>query len=126
MGATSLTKISILCFYRRMSSGSISSGFIYGVWGLIISVIIYYVVFTFIILFTCTPVEGFWHLYDIAWRTQNELHCRDEGIVIVTIVVISTLQDFIICALPVILVWNLQIPKRQKLALMALFGMGVL
>lgn len=126
MGATSLTKISILCFYRRMSSGSISSAFIYGVWGLIISVIIYYVVFTFVILFTCTPVEGFWHLYDIAWRTQNELHCRDEGIIIVTIVVISTLQDFIICALPVVLVWNLQIPKRQKLALMALFGMGVL
>ncbi|CAI6336433.1 unnamed protein product [Periconia digitata] len=126
MGATALTKISILCFYRRMSSGSISRVFIYGVWGLILSVVAYFIVFAFVIIFTCTPVEGFWRYYDLVWRTQNEMHCHDEGVIIVTIVVISTLQDFIICALPAVLVWNLQIPKRQKMALVALFGAGVL
>ncbi|PVH95561.1 hypothetical protein DM02DRAFT_617820 [Periconia macrospinosa] len=126
MAATSLTKISILCFYRRMSSGAISRVFIYGVWGVMITVVAYFITFTFVITFTCTPVEGFWHLYDLVWRTQHELHCHDEGVIIVVIVVISTLQDFVICALPIFLVWNLQIPKRQKTALIALFGMGVI
>ncbi|KAF2642029.1 hypothetical protein P280DRAFT_290946 [Massarina eburnea CBS 473.64] len=126
LAATSLTKISILCFYRRMTNGTIRRKFIYWVWALIAFVVAYFISFSFAILFTCTPVEGNWRLFDMAWRLHNELKCHDEGVIIVVVVVISTLQDFIICALPVFLVWNLQMAKRQKVALIALFGMGLL
>jgi hypothetical protein len=126
MASTSLIKISILCFYRRLANGAIGRTFVYWVWGSIAFVIIYFISFTLAIVFTCTPVEGYWRMFDIMWRLQNEMTCRNEGAMIVGVVVVSTVQDFVICALPIFLVWNLQIPKRQKAALIAIFAMGLL
>lgn len=126
MIATCLIKISILCFYRRMTSGSITKTFRYCVWGSIAFVVLYGIAFLFAIVFTCLPVEGYWHLFDLAWRMQNEVKCHDEGAVTVSVAVISTFQDLFICALPLLLVWNLQISKRQKFALMGIFGLGLL
>jgi len=65
-------------------------------------------------------------MFDIMWRLQNEMTCHNEGAIIVAVVVTSTVQDLVICALPIFLVWNLQIPKRQKAALIAIFAMGLL
>ncbi|KAH7128806.1 hypothetical protein B0J11DRAFT_279797 [Dendryphion nanum] len=124
--STSLIKISILCFYRRITSGSISRTFVFWVWASIIFVICYCIGFTLAITFTCSPVAGYWRFFDVAWRLQNEMKCRNEGAIIVTVVVVSTVQDFVICALPVFLVWNLQISKRQKVALIGIFGLGLL
>lgn len=77
-------------------------------------------------MFTCTPVEGFWHYFDLTWRLQNKLECRNEGALIVACAAISSIQDLIICLLPVILIWNLQISKRQKFGLCGIFGMGLI
>lgn len=125
LAATTLIKISILCFYRRITEG-LTMGFVYWVWASIAFVAAYGITFTFVIIFSCSPVVGYWRYFDIIWRLENELHCHNEGAEIVSVVVISTLQDFFICALPIFLVWNLHIPKRQKVALIALFGMGLL
>lgn len=125
MVSTSLIKVSILCFYRRIANGSISRAFLYAVWGFIASVIVYCIVFVFTFIFTCAPVEGYWRMFDIGWRLTHEMKCHDEGITIVAAVIISTVSDFLICMLPIFLVWNLQIPKRQKAALIGIFGMGI-
>lgn len=124
MCASTLIKVSILCFYRRFT-GSLTNQFVYWVWGTILFCIIYGVVFMFLILFTCTPFIGFFHIFDIAWRLQNELHCRNEGAMIVACAAISSVQDLLICLLPIFLVLNLQISRRQKVALCGIFGMGV-
>ncbi|KAL5433010.1 hypothetical protein PMIN07_011401 [Paraphaeosphaeria minitans] len=123
---TSLIKISILCFYKRITNGSISKTFIYWIWGSIAFVIVYFFAFSLSIIFTCSPIEGFWHYFDINWRLSHQLKCNDEGALIVVVVVISTLQDFFLCALPVILIWNLQISRRRKAALCGIFGLGLL
>ncbi|KAF2827810.1 hypothetical protein CC86DRAFT_264124, partial [Ophiobolus disseminans] len=122
--STTLIKISILCFYRRLT-GSLKNGFVSWVWGAIISCVLYGVIFTFLILFTCTPVVGYFHLFDKAWRAKNELSCRNEGAIVVACAIISTLQDLVICLLPVFLVWNLKMSKRQKAALCGIFGLGM-
>lgn len=126
MASTSLIKISILCFYRRLANGSISRTFVYCVWGSIAFVVAYFVAFTGAIIFTCSPVQGYWRMFDLMWRLENEMKCHNEGATIVAVVVVSTIQDLFICALPIFLVWNLQIPKRQKAALIALFALGLL
>jgi hypothetical protein len=69
---------------------------------------------------------GFFRLFDIAWRLQNELTCRNEGALIVACAAISSVQDFIICMLPILLIWNLKIGKRQKMGLCAIFGLGMI
>lgn len=83
------------------------------------------IIFTFVIIFSYSPVEGYWHLHDPSWRLQNELRGLDEAAVIVAVTVIGTFQDLLICALPIILVWNLQIERRQKAALIGIFGLGL-
>lgn len=125
MICTTLVKVSILCFYRRIA-GSLTTTFVYWVWGLITFCILYCIVFVLLIAFTCTPAVGFFHLFDVPWRIQNKLYCRDEGAIIIAATTISTVQDFIICLLPIFLIWNIQISKRQKLALCGLFGMGTM
>ena len=50
----------------------------------------------------------------------------DEDNVIVAACVISTLQDLLICVLPMRLVWTLNISKRQKIALICIFALGML
>ena len=126
LGSSSLIKISILCFYRRLSNRAIGRGFMYWVWGTMASVVAYFVSFTFAVVFTCNPVQGYWRMFDLMWRLQNEMKCHDEGPVIVAVVVVSTIQDFVIYGLPISLLWNLQIPRRQKAALIAIFAMGLL
>ncbi|KAF1950012.1 hypothetical protein CC80DRAFT_247354 [Byssothecium circinans] len=126
LAATCLTKISILCFYKRITSRTISRTFVYCIWASMGFVIAYFVAFSIALITMCNPVEGYWRLFDASWRKHNKVNCHNEGAIIISAVVISTVQDFFICALPALLVWNLQIPKRQKLALIALFGMGIL
>ncbi|KAF1364417.1 hypothetical protein EJ07DRAFT_100167 [Lizonia empirigonia] len=121
---TTLIKISILVFYRRMTA-SLTINFVYWVWGSIIFCAIYGIVFVLLVAFTCTPANGFFYIFDTAWRSQNELTCRNEGVIIVSVAAISTVQDFIICLLPVFLIWSLQIPKTQKFALCGIFGLGL-
>jgi hypothetical protein len=124
MVSTTLIKISILCFYRRIT-GSLTNAFVYWVWGSIIFCVGYGLLFFFLILFTCSPVVGYFHLFDLMWRMQNEVHCNNEGAIIVACAAISSVQDLVICMLPIFLIWNLQIPRRQKAALCAIFGMGL-
>ena len=81
--------------------------------------------YIFLLIFTCTPVVGNFHYYDFAWRSQNELHCMDEGAIIVSCAIVSSMQDFIICFLPAFLIWNLQMPRRQKMALQGVFALGL-
>jgi hypothetical protein len=123
---TSLIKISILCFYKRITNGAISKTFVYWIWGSIAFVIAYFFAFSVSIIFSCSPVEGYWRYFDISWRLTHELKCHDEGAQIVAVVVVSTLQDFFLCALPMVLIWNLQISRRQKAALCGIFGLGLL
>ena len=123
--STTFTKASILLFYRRMT-GSLAHNFIYWVWGSIAFCVIYGVLFLFLIIFNCSPVVGYFHLFDFTWRIQHKLTCHNEGAVVVACAVIGSVQDVFICMLPVLLIWNLQISKRQKVALCGIFGLGLI
>jgi hypothetical protein len=125
LASTTFIKISILCFYRRMT-GSIKTAFVYGVWAMIVFCMLYSIIFAILIIFTCTPVVGFFHLFDIIWRVHNELSCRDEGAIVVACAIIGTIQDLFICLLPVLLIWNLKMARRQKAALFGIFGIGLI
>ncbi|KAH7347023.1 hypothetical protein BKA66DRAFT_477831 [Pyrenochaeta sp. MPI-SDFR-AT-0127] len=123
--SSSFVKISILCFYRRIT-GSLTNAFVRWVWASIIICILYGVLFTLALVFLCTPPAGFIHLFDKVWRAQHKMHCRNEGALIIACAVVGTIQDFVICLLPMFLVWKLKMPTRQKLALCGIFGLGLI
>lgn len=126
MISTSTTKISILLFYRRLTDGTISRGFMIIVYAAITFVALYFVIFFIILFLSCRPIYAFWQQVDITWEIQNKYHCINEEADLVAAAIVSVIQDFIACGLPTILFWKLRIPKRQKIALGAIFGVGFL
>ena len=126
MVATTFIKISILLFCRRLSSGSFIKAYDYAVFATLFFVVGYFISCTIAIIFLCNPVEGFWQRFNMQWRQTHTATCQNEGALTVAGITLSTVQDFIICALPVFLVWNLQVPRRQRIALIALFGLGLM
>ncbi|KAF2837819.1 integral membrane protein, partial [Patellaria atrata CBS 101060] len=119
-------KISILCFYRRLSTGTISTKFIWTVWLSIASVIGYMVAFMIALFATCRPIDAYWNFMDPAWTSKHEYTCADEAAILFSAVIISMIQDIITCVLPIWFVWNLQLAKRQKIAVAGIFLVGFL
>ncbi|KAF2404042.1 hypothetical protein EJ06DRAFT_505542 [Trichodelitschia bisporula] len=124
MLSTSTTKISILLFYHRLAAGTVTKTFRRVVHGAIIFVVLYFVVFSTVLFLTCRPFKAYWMLADLVWRSTNEYHCIDEPADLIAAAVASAIQDFLACGIPMVLFWNVRIPRRQKLALVLIFGVG--
>jgi hypothetical protein len=128
--STSLTKISILLFYRRMASGSISPFFHWAVRIAMASVVLYAITFEMTLFLGCHPIDSFWNQVDLIWGTTHiegvDYHCFSEPANALAASGISIVQDFMACGLPVVLFWKLNLPFRQKAALAAVFGVGFL
>jgi hypothetical protein len=119
---------SILLFYRRLASGTISKGFLWSVYAAIAFVATYFAVFTINLFVGCRPFRAFWMEADMVWSARNagKFHCFNEGANIIGAAVISVIQDFIACGMPSVLFWKTRLPQRQKIALGILFGVGFL
>lgn len=128
MVTTCTTKVSILLFYRRLAAGTITPMVQWMLYASIAFVIGYFVAFFINIFLICIPFNSFWLQADYVWLTlhREDFHCQDEAVVLVVSAAISAFQDILACCLPMILLWKLQIPKRQKYALGAIFSVGIL
>lgn len=123
--ASGLLKISILLFYRRLSSRAVSNTFRYITWITIAFITAYTIALTIAPIVGCQPISAFWDQVDIRKQVQGyEYHCFDEGADVFAASVISVAQDFVTALLPTFLYWNLQIPFRQKVALFSIFAIG--
>lgn len=125
MIATCSVKISILLFYRRLSS-SFSRGFFIATWIGIAYNVAYLVTFVLVIALTCRPIKACWLQLDPEWATTHKFTCTNEHISLPTSVALSVLGDFYSALLPCILILKLDLPRRQKLALYPLFLLGFL
>ncbi|KAF2800269.1 hypothetical protein K505DRAFT_229155, partial [Melanomma pulvis-pyrius CBS 109.77] len=123
---TTLTKISILTFYQRITSSLISKPFKICVWASILFVAAYGITFVFVLLFTCWPVEAYWYRFTTSWLKTHTYKCHDELVTLLVIISISTAQDFVACILPMFIIHKLTLPFRQKFALIVIFGIGAL
>ncbi|KAI9045465.1 uncharacterized protein KD926_008892 [Aspergillus affinis] len=126
VASTSLTKVSVLLFYRRMGERTVSPRFITIIWISIASVIAYSIAFLVVIFVSCRPFKAFWLQVDPVWSQTNSWHCYDEAAHLFAATGISLVQDLIATSLPAWLCWKLQLPRRQKIALNAIFAVGYL
>lgn len=120
-----LIKLSILLFYRRLSSRAVSPAFR---WIMRITIFViggYSIAFIIIPIFACRPISAFWDQVDFVKLARGyEWTCIDEGADVVAHGILSTLQDLVVAFLPTLLCWNLQMPLRQKIALYSIFALG--
>ncbi|KAF2827916.1 hypothetical protein CC86DRAFT_289662 [Ophiobolus disseminans] len=125
LGTTTLTKLSILTFYRRITSSVISRPLLITIWASIIFVGAYGIASILALIFTCSPVEAYWYRFTTSWLRTHDYRCVDEVVYLVAVISISTAQDFIACMLPMFVVHKLRLPLRQKLGLAAIFLLGL-
>jgi hypothetical protein len=114
--AVCLTKISIVLQYRRIFVQTflrhITLGFLIllSAWAITLSVMLPLV---------CTPVESF-------WNRAVPGRCMNFKTVWYVMAGVNVATDFALFIMPIPVVNSLQLPRRQKLILLAIFGLGVL
>jgi hypothetical protein len=120
-----LVKISILLFYRRLSSRAISTTFRWITWITIGFITTYSVAFILVPIFGCNPISAFWDQVDVIKGFEGyKYKCFNEGADVLAAGIISAVQDLVTAVLPTFLYWKLQLPIRQKLALFGIFAIG--
>ncbi|KAJ4356956.1 hypothetical protein N0V95_002899 [Ascochyta clinopodiicola] len=113
-----LSKISIGCFLLRISVKRIHTWIIYA--AMFVSTFAC-TAFFFVTLFQCHPVRFFWN------KTLEDGTCIDNRVIIAlgfVYSIFSIIADFTFALLPAFLVWNLQLKRRTKIALIPLLTMG--
>lgn len=118
-----LIKISILLFYRRLSV-KFSQVFLIATWIGIVYNILYFFSFGLTLLLLCHPLHAYWDAFNPVWAATHKFHCAAENVALPVSSALSVVGDFYSTLLPLILVYHLQLPRRQKLALYALFALG--
>ncbi|KAI9833366.1 MAG: hypothetical protein M1826_007464 [Phylliscum demangeonii] len=111
-----LIKLSILLLYQRLFSSSkkmmiaiyLTAFFVFG----------YNIAGFFTTVFRCTPRAKAW---DLRITTGA---CHNHDWLLIFFGVLNVITDFAVLILPLPIVWSLHLPRRQKLALMALFMTG--
>jgi hypothetical protein len=96
---------------------------------IIVSVVSVMVVFGiawfFTLLFQCNPIQYFWkRVYETIPGTC--LSNKAEAGMAYTQAILCAISDFILGALPIWIVWDLQMPRRLKISVAALLGIGIL
>ena len=118
IGALTFTKLSILLFYRRIFRGPM---FEISVWILISIVVIWGISFFFATLLECVPIYQVWTtLYG------QPRKCYEYLPMFYATAISNMIIDFLIIALPWPMIWRLQMPTRQKIAVGGIFTLGAL
>jgi hypothetical protein len=128
MVSTVATKISILLFYRRLIPGTVSKGFRWAVYVAMTSIMLYFFAFVILLFTRYQPTYADWMIGDPYWWAEHkdEVRGANEGIILASSAVISAVQDFLVCGMPMVVFWKMTIPKRERIALGAIFAVGIL
>jgi hypothetical protein len=130
VGGTSCTKVSILLFYRRLVDGMFSRRLKWSLWGAILFVVLYTVIFTAYTLALCTPIRSFWEALDPTYRGAHKC-ISPRGIQVSAIVIsaMSVMTDFVAVTLPAVLLFTktqIIFSRSQRIALFVIFCFGYL
>ena len=108
------TKLSVLLLYYRVFhvDGFRKQALIVGG-----AVLAWTVCITFLFIFTCVPVEKFWH-------SEIEGRCISQVGTYVSNGVSTIITDVIILLMPAPQIWRLQMRRLVKIGLCASFGLG--
>ncbi|KUI65602.1 hypothetical protein VM1G_00214 [Cytospora mali] len=110
-------KLSVLFLYRRI----FSVGTFYLLNTVMICItVVWGLAFTFSVAFQCTPVSTFWETFGI----ERGNSCISVYPFYLAGAICDLVLDIVILLLPIIPLWTLQMPIRQKIAVGATFFLG--
>ncbi|OAL56539.1 hypothetical protein IQ07DRAFT_554538 [Pyrenochaeta sp. DS3sAY3a] len=120
VAAATFTRLSLQCFYYRLVSDTGKRWFVWLVHLNVAYTVGIFISFTFVAIFLCDPVRNYWII-----GAPPET-CMDEGVVTLICGIINCVADLVTTITPIPLVMSLQMPRRQRIAVAVLFGMGII
>ncbi|OOF93174.1 hypothetical protein ASPCADRAFT_398789 [Aspergillus carbonarius ITEM 5010] len=106
-------KLSLLFLYRRVFKRSNFLRLVYAMMGLIV---VFGIVMTFMAIFNCTPVNAFW---------TRQGRCFNFASFALGYAVVNIVTDLAIWLMPIPIIWKIQMPLQQKIALSLIFALGL-
>jgi hypothetical protein len=123
LASTSLTKVSVLLFFRRLIDRTHNRFITHAIWAAIAFTTAYYFTFTFFLIFACNPVEASWKSLDLGWK--KPFHCVDRLFVDTFVGSLSVFGDFYAMVIPVYIVSKLGMQMSRKIVLYGVFCCGL-
>jgi hypothetical protein len=84
---------------------------------MIVLISVWAIVMTFLAIFNCKPISAF-------WTTKGT--CLNFKQFAIGYAIVNIISDFAVWLMPIPRVWNIQLPKPQKIALSLIFALGLL
>ena len=119
--SSSLTKLSILYFYRRIFTSTYMRRIVVST---ICFVLVYFMACFLMLLLECRPLSLYWHMLVLPQGTGGT--CVNEGDLIVPAGIVNALIDLVILIIPLRSVLRLRLRWSQKLQVLAVFMAGAL
>ncbi|KAI1619107.1 hypothetical protein EDD36DRAFT_50452 [Exophiala viscosa] len=117
------TKISILLVYRKITLGSHNYWFVRLTWAAIGFTVIYTVGLGLELFLICRPFPSYWESYSPTYTKKST--CGDEKPPFVFSAAASVISDVYSSVLPMMLIRNLNLSRKQRISLYALFSAGL-
>lgn len=105
--------MSQLALYMRVFANQLRV-WVYGVGAI---VIVWAIIFNFLFIFLCDPISQ-------QWTVERVGHCMDQILLLKALILTNMITDLFIVVLPIKSVWQLQMRKTEKFAVLACFGLG--
>ncbi|KAE8387950.1 hypothetical protein ETB97_007918 [Aspergillus alliaceus] len=121
--SSSITKLALLWFCKRLlgagSKGLYTKYNIVLIGGMVL-VALLCIIFLFVCIFQCSPIHAYWD-----FQPTYPHRCLNDGAVVFAASVVNIFTDFLSTVLPMPLIWNLNLPARQRVAVISIFGLGI-
>ena len=112
-----LTKIALLVSYLRFCR---PGKFRISVYAVIVVVTGWFLGSMITTIFACWPVQNFW-----LQRTYDGCPMNDDARLL-SCVLINILTDFVVCLMPLRIIWQIKIARREKVVLYILLSLGLM
>ncbi|USW48445.1 hypothetical protein Slin15195_G017640 [Septoria linicola] len=119
VGASTFTRISLICFYYRLIKDSGITWFNNVLHASMFFIVGLGIAFTCIGIWLCNPVQSYWIFPPMGTHT-----CMDEGTATFTIGIFNCVADLLCTLLPIPLVWRLKMPVKHRIGVCFLLGLG--
>ncbi|KAI5868176.1 hypothetical protein GGS23DRAFT_591970 [Durotheca rogersii] len=116
--ATSLTKLSMLALFYRLTTASRDWKMTIIVLTSIVFISLNSLIFIMVSICQCTPLSEYWRL---SFEPQN---CINRNVHLMAASIITTVTDFLVVLLPIKITTGLDLPPKQSRVVICLFGIG--
>lgn len=122
--STCCTKVSILLFYRRLTEGTYSKKWKRATIAAIVFTIVFCLTFLLVLCLQCRPTEAYWMSVNFTY-TKNYT-CSNTKMLNPISGALSVVSDLYSVVLPMAMTRHFDIDRRKKIALNAVFSLGLL